>query len=1353
MKRTRRQTKQAAAAAGDDSDAGPSHTQETSPNHTQPSFFVPLPDDLDTDQLSEIFPQASFETPSPEDIAALYRLVLAQNTELDTTQRELEEAKAEVERHEVSLDQALHDKETGTKELEASLENVQNELKQLKQERDELASERNTLKEKLASLSTTQLTSSAEVESLKSRVEDVEREKRDLIGVVSRLKEDSTQRDEEIQTLRSDLRQARQEQQTLSAQLRESRSAETSTKFKIDSLSQQLQLAKDEAERSSRDLTEKSEEYSKYRRAKNAELAELQAAHDTLVQAQAASESTLKALQSAHASQAHQLTQALARIQDLNGQLAEQEATYSSEATSLRRLIDMMEEREAQAKAIVDGIEKEWAGVGERAERREAVLREEIEAQRERAEEAEKRLADMKKVMDRMDRGEFPVPDGSMPGTPARGISTPVRNMAPDFLTQGMMGLSPTVAMASRVQRGGKTFTEVYADYVKLQEEFAKKSMEYDHMDRTLTAVLAQIEERAPILAQQRQEYERLQSESSQLASQLAQALAERDANSAAAAESNQKLAKSTRENDFLNKQLEDLGRQIRVLLKELARLQDPSIPADEELEEDPSTQPADNIEAVITNNLVLYRSIPGLQEQNQKLLKIVRELGAKMEAEEKEYREELEAEQSEAVREAHQAIKVLQEQLEAHKRSSEITIQSFAKERDALKATLARERSAGSTRVNGINGYGSNSMELPEDVADIQNQFEVYKTEMSADSGRLREDLLNSQREAATLGTALAKANAKIDYLNERHRMLSEQTTMQRADLERLDKRNHELNEKYTRVSIECNRYSEDIVAAKSAAEQLRNECANLRAEKNIWESVQSRLVEENKILTLERSQLSDLMANVQRMHGDLERSGENDRRRLESQIQMLETQTQDLRTQLQQERDSVRSVSLQKDIELKELRNKLEKATQEYSRTREGLAVAETSKKHLEDQVEQLTRQIKGAEEKLAVYERRPSGVNGIGQHQDQDLSREQQLEAEVAELRAALKVAEVDLATARSHVQQFQEISQASEAALSSLNATYDEYKSTTEAQITSRETEFIALEDNFDELKKAHTELQGKVKEMQKTFDAERAAWNNDKKTLEGTIFDMSTSEKNIESDRESRQNEIRQQEERAKAAEERYSREIVAHAEAIKVAEELRQELDKARAAAIEGQAASSTAQAKLTASEMSWKQQKEALDKEVADLNTRCKDLAAQNNLLHQHLEHVTSQAAQIRSAADSSTPLTGEGDSNDDADTKLAELRSVVAYLRKEKEIVDLQLELSKQENLRLKTQIDHLSQNLEETRKTLSEERERAVEVATSETQHAELVERINQLSILRESNATLRADCETHAKLGGS
>jgi hypothetical protein len=53
----------------------------------------------------------------------------------------------------------------------------------------------------------------------------------------------------------------------------------------------------------------------------------------------------------------------------------------------------------------------------------------------------------------------------------------------------------------------------------------------------------------------------------------------------------------------------------------------------------------------------------------------------------------------------------------------------------------------------------------------------------------------------------------------------------------------------------------------------------------------------------------------------------------------------------------------------------------------------------------------------------------------------------------LSAALKVAEVDLAAARNHIQQFKEISQASEEALASLNTTHDEYKSSTETQLAA------------------------------------------------------------------------------------------------------------------------------------------------------------------------------------------------------------------------------------------------------------------------------------------------------------
>ncbi|KAM5539450.1 hypothetical protein V8D89_006902 [Ganoderma adspersum] len=1356
MMKTRRKSKITPAASQEEA-----RRAESPAAGSSAPFTVTIPDDLDLDYLTSLLPElVDLTNPTPETISSLYRLVVGQAADAESAQRELEEAQANIQRKDVELDQALQDRETASSELQSTTEAVQKELEQVKQEKETLATERAKLQAQLDAVSTTQTSSSAEVQTLKQRVEETEREKRDLMGVVSRLQDDATQRENEIQVLRADLRQARQDHQALERNLRELTSSETSTKFKLESLTQQLELAKTEAERTSAELVAKSEEFSKYRRSKHVELAELQAAHDSLTQAHASTESSHKALQSAHTTQTRQLTEALTRIQSLKGQLAEQEATYSSEAAGLRRLVSMMEEREKQAKAIVDSIEKDYEGVNDKAERREAVLREEIENQKQRAEDAEKRVEELQAVLDRMDRGEFPIPafagSISAPGTPARGISisTPARNGSPsaDLLSSGMFGLSPTVAMASRAQRGGKSFTEVYSDYIKLQEEFSRKCAEYDHMDRTLSAVLAQIEERAPILTQQRAEYDRLQAESTQLASQLSQTLSERDALATAAEENGQKLQKSVRENELLEKQLGDLSRQLRTLLKELGRHQDPSLPTDEELEHDAMTRPAENIEAVITNNLVLFRSIPQLQEQNQKLLKIVRELGSKLESEEKEYKEVLEREQGEAVREAHEAIKQLQSQLENQKHSSEVTIQAYMKERDSLRSLLHRQQESGSgaRMLNGINGQsqGAEPSELVKELEEVQKQFEVYRTEMGVDSTRLRDEAVNAQREVSKLTTTLAKANAQIEVLSERHRMVQDQIIIQKRENDDLLTRNQKLFDQYTRMDIEVNRMSEDLLTSNQFLEQLRNECANLRAEKKIWESIQGRLVEENKTLAVERSHLSDLMANVQKMHNDLERSGENDRRRLESQLQLLENQAQDMRTQLSQERESVRRLTLQKDLEIREQHGKIEKATQELGKTRESLVAAETSKTHLEERVEQLTRQLQGNEEKLAVYERRASGVNGITSRQDEDLSREQQLEAEVAELRSALKVAEVDLATARSHVQQFQDISQANEAALANLNATHDEYKTATEAELERRQSEIQALQEKLRLAEERLNEVTQQNAEIQRTFDSERAAWVNEKKELEGTILDMTTSAQHTQTDKSTWEAEIRHQEQRARAAEDRYSREVVAHAEALKSVQDLKRRLTHSQTTARESRAAAETAQAKLASSEASWQQQREALDKEIADLKTRCKDLGEQNSILHQHLESVSTHAARIKQAATSTSTEAEEVESSDD-DTKLTELRSLVTYLCKEKEIIELQLELGKQENTRFKTQVDHLSQSLEETRQALSEERERAAQAAVSEEQHSQLAEKINQVAILRESNATLRSDCEKYMK----
>jgi nucleoprotein TPR len=164
---------------------------------------------------------------------------------------------------------------------------------------------------------------------------------------------------------------------------------------------------------------------------------------------------------------------------------------------------------------------------------------------------------------------------------------------------------------------------------------------------------------------------------------------------------------------------------------------------------------------------------------------------------------------------------------------------------------------------------------------------------------------------------------------------------------------------------------------------------------------------------------------------------------------------------------------------------------------------------------------------------------------------------------------------------------------------------------------------------------------------------------------------------------------------------------MAHAETVKAMNQMKEKLLKVQADARDSQTAAETAQANLARSEASWQTQKEALDKEMADLNARNQDLVAQNEALHHHLEAISKKATTIHSHVSEASAQAPAAETNGLGGEALAELHSVLAYVRREKEIADLQLDLNKQENARLKSQIEHLVKNLEETRALLSQVR----------------------------------------------
>jgi nucleoprotein TPR len=173
-------------------------------------------------------------------------------------------------------------------------------------------------------------------------------------------------------------------------------------------------------------------------------------------------------------------------------------------------------------------------------------------------------------------------------------------------------------------------------------------------------------------------------------------------------------------------------------------------------------------------------------------------------------------------------------------------------------------------------------------------------------------------------------------------------------------------------------------------------------------------------------------------------------------------------------------------------------------------------------------------------------------------------------------------------------------------------------------------------------------------------------------------------------------------------------------------------------------------------------------------------ELRQQNSTLAQHLETASAQATQLQSRHAAITDGTSAEGASADADTieaitashnsSVEQLREVIRYLRREKDIIDLQFDFSKQEAARLKQQLEFTSRNLEEARQTVQEvrrfflpslspsfadssvieqERQKAGDSLTSAASHTELLESIHTAKLLRESNQTLRDENEANLR----
>lgn len=188
--------------------------------------------------------------------------------------------------------------------------------------------------------------------------------------------------------------------------------------------------------------------------------------------------------------------------------------------------------------------------------------------------------------------------------------------------------MAPAAAAASRRLKSGMTLTEIFTQYVQAVQDLQLKERECSQNEIQLKTIVAELEEKAPLWKEQAKEYQSVVASNVELQAQLERLIGEQVQMREEGQKACTKLAHVERENGKMKGAQADLARQVCYLLKEIEQMRG-GFTNDADMSLGAGDLTANEM---ISKKLVTFGDIVELQDNNQKLLLLVRDLGGKLE-------------------------------------------------------------------------------------------------------------------------------------------------------------------------------------------------------------------------------------------------------------------------------------------------------------------------------------------------------------------------------------------------------------------------------------------------------------------------------------------------------------------------------------------------------------------------------------------------------------------------------------------------------------------------------------------------------------------------------------------------
>ena len=1207
------------------------------------------------------------------------------------------------------------------------------------------------------------------METLRTRISSLEAANRETLAV---LESKSTANDSLAQDLQKQHQKGlelTQQITSLKQSVQNADSAASSARFREQSLKQEVELVKKNNEWIENELKTKTAESLKYRKEKGARVAELQRLNEEANSNIEALKRTEQALRIRLDEIQKKAEESLFKVQQLEESAAQTGEDYRQELESAKRLAQLQSEQTETHRNRLQEVEVAFEKAKDDAAEEIGRWRQDAESERHEREQGEHRIAELEAEIDRLQVLASQPRAGSVPGTPRNGLNGSINGRAgspAQFGTPGSVRSKPV------------TVTQAMEEVYKLKGLLATEKRRSERFEKEVDEMMQGLEAKGPVIENMQAEQDRLQQAVVDMSNFVDQVGTDRDRARKDLRKAQSEASTAQAEANILRQQLRDLSAQVKMLLFDLES-RDQGLTALDTAERaqlerfargevgDDDFEGMTDTDRFISQRLTIFRNVKELQERNEELLKITRQLGAQMES------EEALAARHQAAKD-HEEVNSLQAKIEDYKdelKSMVTRSESYIKERDMFRRMLQHRgqlppnsdlASMFGQSVDGNQNSVVATIEQRDNanyatlLRELQSHFDQYREEQTTDRHTMKEQLEKLSSDKGLLQAEIAKTSSQLTLGTERYEMLHSNYTMLQNENTELQKRSQILSDAAAKQDLRTQQVAEDLIEVKGLVESLRNENSNLKAEKNLWKDIRDRLSQDNERLTNEQNRLNNLISNQQTLQNERELSDSETRRRLQSQVESLEAELSTTKRKLNGEVEDNKNAQLRKEFDSQQNQKRIDDLAASLGQVREDLVAAKTTRDHLQSRVDELNIELKSAEERVKLLQPRPTPraavTGGEDATEDDARSREQGLAIEVSELKRDLDLSKSELESAKNQMEQYKSISQSSEEELQSLNATQDQYREEMDRIIEEKDSNIHELQQRVDDISAELTTTNNELTTLRNQQSEITRQFEEEKAILEAEIARLKDEDERHATAAQFNQQDLRAQAAIATKAQQDYENELVKHAEAAKSLQTLRAEHHQLKTESATLRAQVESAQVALSQSETSWEERGQQYEQELNELRTRRDDVNAQNKLLHEQLDNVGAQVSALQQTRSSLTGSEAGSQGPESTSDRTADgLRELNSFLRREKEIVEVQYELKVQEAKRLKQQLDYTQSQLDESRLKLDQERRLHSDLGRSSTMHKDTMEQLQELHLHREASVTLRNEARlAHTQL---